>query len=365
MPRLPHFGALCLLLLLRLWQALGLAPLSFSWGRGARYRRLVTASAWLHWLGLLALSPLLLRQSLALYEATNVKHSTLFKHIALATMAGDVTISLALLGAHVWQRHRLARLLNGLARLQRRHTLSWPASLLMWAKLLLSLYELLCNVPFLQQNAARLPWLQLLAYGIQLYVQHMSSVFGNGVFGALLLLLGCMQQLDWQWQQPDAACQQHRLLRRERRLLRVCDDFVGVLQLGIFLLVIGNFINILANMYAYMSYFVERHGIPLTISNYCAIVAIQLYALILATQMCQVQHRKLRSRSLEQCYVPEQLTEEQAALPTPLLMWPLDNLKFSILGLFNLDNAFWLFLVSYAVNFIVIILQFTVENIKR
>lgn len=46
-------------------------------------------------------------------------------------------------------------------------------------------------------------------------------------------------------------------------------------------------------------------------------------------------------------------------------MWPLDSLNFSILGLFNLDNAFWLFLVSYAVNFIVIILQFTVENIKR
>ncbi|XP_023170144.2 putative gustatory receptor 89a [Drosophila hydei] len=364
MPRLPHFGALCLLLLVRLWQALGLAPLSFSCGRGARCRRLLTASAWLHWLGLLALSPLLLRQSLAMYEATNVKHSTLFKHIALATMAGDVAISLALLFAHIWQRQRLARLLNGLARLQRRHSLSWPATLLMWAKLLLSLYELLCNVPFLQQNAARLPWLQLLAYGIQLYVQHMSSVFGNGVFCALLLLLGSMQQLEWQWQQP-AAGQQRRLLRREQRLLLVCADFVGVLQLGIFLLVIGNFINILANMYAYMSYFVEQHGIPLTISNYCAIVAIQLYALILATQMCQVQHAKLRRRCLELCYVPQQLTLEQAVLPTPLLMWPLDNLKFPILGLFNLDNAFWLFLVSYAVNFIVIILQFTVENIKR
>lgn len=46
-------------------------------------------------------------------------------------------------------------------------------------------------------------------------------------------------------------------------------------------------------------------------------------------------------------------------------MWPLDCLQFSILGLFTLDHAFWLFLVSYAVNFIVIILQFTVENIKR
>ncbi|XP_064550524.1 putative gustatory receptor 89a [Drosophila montana] len=366
MPSLPHFGALCLLLLLRLWQTLGLAPLSFSCGRGARCRRAITASAALQWLGLLALSPLLLRESVALYATTNVKHSKLFGRIALATMAGDVGISLALLGAHIWQRQRLAQLLNGLARLQRRTRLSWPATLLLWCKLLLSLYELLCNVPFLQQNAARLPWLQLLAYGVQLYVQHMSSVFGNGVFGALLLLLAGIQQLELQWQQlTQEPGQQERLLRRERRLLVVCENFIRVFQLGIFLLVIGNFINILANMYAYMSYFVEQHGVPLTISNYCLIVAVQLYAMILATHLCQLRHTRLRRRCLELCYVPQELTKEQAMRPTPLLMWPADCLKFSILGLFNLDNAFWLFLVSYAVNFIVIILQFTVEHSKR
>ncbi|EDV91592.1 GH17518 [Drosophila grimshawi] len=364
MPRLPHLGALCLLL--RLWQALGLAPLKFSSGRGAHCSRLVTTSAALHWLGLLALSPLLLRQSVAIYETTNVQHSQLFRHIALATMAGDVGISLAILGAHIWQRRRLAKLLSGLERLHRRVQLSWGATVLLWGKLLISLYELLCNVPFLLQNAAKLPWVQLLAYSVQLYVQHVSSVFGNGVFGGLLLILASIQQLELQWEQLDSdKSQQERLLRRERRLLQVCLNFIGVFQLGIFLLVIGNFINILANMYAYMSYFVQQHGIPLTISNYCVIVAIQLYAIVLATHLCQVRHTRLRRRCLQLCYVPPQMTNEQAMLPTPLVLWPLDSLEFSVLGLFTLDNAFWLFLVSYAVNFIVIILQFTVTHMKH
>ncbi|KAH8409809.1 hypothetical protein KR222_008292 [Zaprionus bogoriensis] len=367
MPRLPHLGALCLLLLLRLWQLLSLAPLSISMKRRrgvARCRRLWTLNAVLRWSTLLALAPLLLRQSVALYDATNVKPSQLFRHIALATMAGDLAISLSLLGAHIWQRRRLAKVLSGLADMQRRTRLSWWATLLLWGKLLLSLYELLCNVPFLWQNAARLPWPQLAAYGLQLYVQHVSSVFGNGVFAGLLLILASIEQLERQWQQLP----QHdkwQLLRRERQLLRVCEHFIGAFQLGIFLLVIGNFINILANMYAYMSYFVEQHGVPLTISNYCLMVAVQLYLVILATQLCQQRHMQLRSRCLQLCYVPLELSVQQASQPTRMLVWPLDCLQFSILGLFRLGHAFWLFLVSYAVNFIVIILQFTVEHMKR
>lgn len=386
MPRLPHLGALCLLLLLRMWQLLSLAPLSLSLnGRPiTRCRRLFTLGAGLHWLALLGLSPLLLRQSVSLYDATNVKPSTHFRHIALVTMVGDVVISLMLLGAHLCQRRRLAKVLTGLAELQRRTRLSWVATLLLWCKLLISLYELICNVPFLQQNASRLPWLQLAAYALQLYVQHVSSVFGNGVFAGLLLILAHIKRLDLQWKQYPLNLVKWKLLRRERRLLQLCEDFVGVFQLGIFLLVIGNFINILANMYAYMSYFVEQHGVPLTISNYCLLVALQLYAVILATHLCHLHHTLMRSRCLNLCYVPEDLSIDQVKLndfspqfsaltlgflqashPTPLLLWPLDCLKFSVLGLFTLDHGFWLFLVSYAINFIVIILQFTVENIKR
>ncbi|XP_034484443.1 putative gustatory receptor 89a [Drosophila innubila] len=320
----------------------------------------------LHWLVLLSLSPLLLQQSVALYEATNVKKSPLFRRIALATMTGDLAISLAMLGAHIWQRQRLMKLLNGLTRLERKIQLSWRLSLLLWAKLMLSLYELLCNAPFLLQNAAQLPGLQLVAYGLQLYVQHVSSVFGNGIFAGLLLILANIEQLELKWQQLyQQQSKLAKLLILEQRLLRVCDDFIAVFQLGIFLLVIGNFINILANMYAYMFYFVEQHGIPLTISNYCLIVAIQLYVVILATHLCQLRHQRLRSRCLELCYSPPEMSLEQAVLPTPLILWPLDKLKFSVLGMFNLDNAFWLFLVSYAANFIVIILQFTLEHIKR
>lgn len=313
MPRLPHLGALCLLLLLCMWQLLSLAPISVSLkGRCiTRTRRLLTLGAGLRWLALLALSPLLLRQSVALYDATNVKPSTLFRHIALATMTGDVCISLMLLGAHLCKRNKLAKVISGLAELQRRTRLSWVATLLLWGKLLLPLYELICNLPFLHQNASRLPWPQLVAYGLQLYVQHVSSVFGNGVFGGLLLILASIERLELQWKQIPRNFGKRQLLRRERRLLQLCEDFIDVFQLGIFLLVIGNFINILANMYAYMSYFVEQHGVPLTISNYCLMVTVQLYAVILATHLCHQAHTRLRHRCLKLCYVPENLSIER------------------------------------------------------
>lgn len=217
MPRLPHLGALCLLLLLCMWQLLSLAPLSLSLkGRSiVRCRWLLTLGAGLRWLALLVLSPLLLRQSVALYDATNVKPSTLFRHIALATMAGDVCISLLLLGAHLCKRNKLAKVLSGLAELQRKTRLSWVATLLLWGKLLLSLYELICNVPFLHQNASRLPWPQLVAYGLQLYVQHVSSVFGNGVFGGLLLILASIERLELQWKQFPRNFGKRQLLRRD------------------------------------------------------------------------------------------------------------------------------------------------------
>ncbi|XP_022234815.2 putative gustatory receptor 89a [Drosophila obscura] len=359
MSRLPHVCGLCLLLWL--WQLLALAPFSYSRSSGARCRRLLTLSGVLRWLLLTGLAPLMLWQSAAMYDATNVRHSLIFKNIALAAMTGDVFISLALLGAHLWQRRRLAKLLNGLAQLHRKRKLGWWATLLLWLKLLLSLYELLCNVPFLQGAGSRLPWTQLLAYGVQLYVQHVSSVYANGIFGVMLLLLASLDHLE---QQDSLALA--RLLRRERRWLRLSTDFVGRFQLGIFLLVIGYFVNILANMYAYMSYFVSQHGVPLTISNYCLIVTIQLYALILAAHLCQVRHARLRQRCLALGYLPPAINQQKAMEWTPFpLVAPLDSLKFSVLGLFTLDHSFWLFLVSYAMNFIVIILQFSLENMQH
>ncbi|SPP80468.1 putative gustatory receptor 89a [Drosophila guanche] len=358
MSRLPHVCGLCLLLWL--WQLLALAPFSYSRRRGARCRRLLTLSAVLRWLLLIGLAPLMLWKSAAMYDATNVRHSLIFKNIALAAMTGDVFVSLALLGAHLWHRRGLAKLLTGLALLHGKRKLGWCSTLLLWLKLLLSLYELLCNVPFLQAAGSRLPWTQLLAYSVQLYVQHVSSVYANGIFGGMLLLLASLDHLEQE--SPGVA----KLLQRERRWLRLSTHFVARFQLGIFLLVIGYFVNILANMYAYMSYFVSQHGVPLTISNYCLIAAIQLYALILAAHLCQVRHAHLRQRCLEVAYLPPALNQQEMECSTTFpLVAPLDSLKFSVLGLFTLDHSFWLFLVSYAMNFIVIILQFSLENMKH
>ncbi|KAH8306087.1 hypothetical protein KR018_001227 [Drosophila ironensis] len=376
MLRLPHVCGLCLLL--RVWQLLALAPFRFSREIGARCHRYLTLSAAIRLLLLTSVAPLLLHQSSALYDATNVRHSVVFRRIALGTMAGDVIISLALLGTHLWNRRKLADLMNGLAKLHRHQRLSWTYTILLWLKLLLSLYEVLCNVPFLQRTGGRLPWPQLLAYGIQLYVQHVSSVYANGIFGGMLLFLSGLDHL----QRKQTGLRQ--LLQEERRYLCLAQQFIGLSEGGIFLLVVGNFINILANMYAYMTYFVQQHGVPLTISNYCLIVTLQLYALVLAAHLCQVRHSRLRAHCLEVGYVPEGLTREQVgtgkwlpklaaeevslqaktATPFPLIS-PTGSLKFGVLGLFTLDNSFWLFLLSYAMNFIVIILQFTLENMKR
>jgi len=148
----------------------------------------MTLSAALRWLLLTSVAPFIVWQSSEIYEATNVKLSTVFKTIALAAMTGDFLISQALLGAHLLNRKELADLVTGLARLHRRRRLSWWSTLFLWLKLLLSLYELLCNVPFLEGAGSRLPWTQLAAFGVQLYVQHVSSVYANGIFGGMLLI---------------------------------------------------------------------------------------------------------------------------------------------------------------------------------
>ncbi|XP_016982617.2 putative gustatory receptor 89a [Drosophila rhopaloa] len=359
MSRLPHVCGLCLLL--RIWQLLALAPFRMSGRVGARCQRWVTLSAALRWVLLTSLAPVILWKTAAMYEATNVRHSAIFKIIAVATMVGDVCISLALLGTNLWNRKELAKLVSGLARLHRRRRLSWWSTLFLWLKLFLSLYQLLCNVPFLEGAGSRLPWYQLLAYGVQLYVEHVSSVYANGIFGGMLLILECYNQLEREEPPPD------RLLQRERSWLKLVQRFVDVFQLGIFLLVFGSFINILANMYAFMSYFVSLHGVPLTISNNCLIMAVQLYAMILAAHLCQVRSAQLRKVCLNLEYVPAGLTLEKAmttSTPFPLVS-PTGSVKFRIIGLFTLDNSFWLFLVSYAMNFIVVILQFSLENMKQ
>ncbi|XP_065723159.1 putative gustatory receptor 89a [Drosophila suzukii] len=358
MSRLPHICGLCLLL--RFWQLLALAPFKIGGSKVAQCQRWMTLSAAFRWLLLTSVAPFIVWQSSEIYEATNVKLSTVFKTIALAAMTGDFLISLALLGAHLLNRKELADLVTGLARLHRRRRLSWWSTLFLWLKLLLSLYELLCNVPFLEGAGSRLPWTQLAAFGVQLYVQHVSSVYANGIFGGMLLILECYNQLDQE--EPILA----RLLQKERSWLILVQRFVEVFQLGFFLLVIGNFINILANIYAFMSYFTSLHGVPLTISNNCLIMAVQLYAVVLAAHLCQVRSGRLRKRCLELEYLPEGLTREQAITPTPFpLVSPTGSVKFCILGLFTLDNSFWLFLVSYAMNFIVLILQFSLENMKQ
>ncbi|XP_017076416.2 LOW QUALITY PROTEIN: putative gustatory receptor 89a [Drosophila eugracilis] len=358
MSRLPHVCGLCLLL--RFWQLLALAPFRVGGRLGARCQRWVTLMALFRWLLLTSVAPFTLWKSAAMYEATNVRHSTVFKTIALATMTGDVCISLALLGTHLVKRKELATLVNGLTRLHRRRRLSWFSTVFLWLKLLLSLYELFCNIPFLEGAGSRLPWSQLLAFGVQLYVQHVTSVYANGIFGGMLLILECYYQLDGE----DTILA--RLLKKERSWMRLVTRFVKVFQLGIFLLVIGSFINILANMYAFMSYFVSLHGVPLTISNNCLIMAVQLYAVVLAAHLCQVRSASLRKVCLEREYVPDGLLQDQAMAATPFpLVSPTGNVKFHILGLFTVDHSFWLFLVSYAMNFIVVILQFSLENMAH
>ncbi|EDV48823.1 putative gustatory receptor 89a [Drosophila erecta] len=358
MSRLPHVCGLCLLL--RLWQFLALAPFRTGGPMGARCQRWVTLMAVLRWLLLASMAPFVLWKSAAMYEATNVRHSRVFKTIALATMTGDVCISLALLANHLLKRRQLANLVNDLARLHRRRRLGWWSTLFLWLKLLLSLYDLLCSVPFLTGAGARLPWSQLLAYGVQLYFQHVASVYGNGIFGGTLLMLECYTHLERE--ETNLA----GLLRREDRWLRLVRRFVRVFQLGIFLLVLGSFVNIMVNIYAFMSYYVSLHGVPLTISNNCLVLAIQLYAVILAAHLCQVRSAELRTTCLQLEYVPEGLSQEQAMASTPFpVLTPTGNAKFRILGVCNLDNSFWLFLVSYAMNFIVVILQTSFEHINH
>ncbi|XP_017491035.1 PREDICTED: putative gustatory receptor 89a [Rhagoletis zephyria] len=131
----------------------------------------------------------------------------------------------------------------------------------------------------------------------------------------------------------------------------------GIFQLPICLIVCGEFINVLANLYAQLYYYVITRAWWLAFVFYCAKLCIELYLLIHVVHFCCKQQKRVAHLFLDRDIDLKEEAECRFELTHSDALWP-QSIRFDILGLFELNNEFLLFLISYSVNFVVMILQF-------
>ena len=108
-----------------------------------------------------------------------------------------------------------------------------------------------------------------------------------------------------------------------------------------------DFVNLLASLYAVAYYALADGNQNYSFVAYATTMSIDYNASILAA------HRNIKDVLLNrEC--PQKL-EPLNELTHSNALWPLTE-EFDILGIIILNNEFWLFVVSYSLNFIVIIL---------
>ncbi|XP_011195495.1 putative gustatory receptor 89a [Zeugodacus cucurbitae] len=319
-------------------------------------------------------APFLLRIIAATYERVGVQFDNIFVLIAMTSQVCDISIVLISLLSQIWQRRRLCEFLNHLEdTVQRvrtihgRHFIKSRVLLLLWLQLGLTLYDVLMQLVFLSKLAFKIdPW-QFLVNLLSLYLQQCRATLQLLVMGYLLLLIACYAQL--------AECLEHfpedssgeqlhyeDLVSLHDALYELTLQLKRVFQLPLFLLVTGEFINVLANLYAQLYYYVITKAWWFAFVFYCAKISIELYLLIHVVHFCCELHRKVTHLFLNRDLVLEEPSAHwRFELTHSDVLWP-QPIRFDILGMFELNNEFWLFLASYSVNFIVIIVQFGFFN---
>ncbi|XP_054726920.1 putative gustatory receptor 89a [Anastrepha obliqua] len=281
-------------------------------------------------------TPFLLRIIASTYELVGVQYDNIFVLIAMVS-----------------QR---VRALCG------RNLVSGEALLLFWLQLGLTLYDVLMQLVFLANMAFKLdPW-QFLVNLASLYLQQCRATLQLLIMGSVLLLTVCYDQLalcvdDISQGIAVELIQFEELVSLQNALDGLLRQLIHIFQLPLCLAVGGEFINVLANLYAQLYYYVITKALWLAFVFYCAKISIELYLLIHVVHFCCERQKNVICVFLESDIDLEEGMEWRFELTHSDALWP-QPIKFCILGLFELDNEFWLFLLAYSVNFIVIILQF-------
>ncbi|XP_050341843.1 putative gustatory receptor 89a [Bactrocera neohumeralis] len=350
-------------------QVMLLAPLLRSKRRGAyRTHAVLTCFALLVLLLLCGATPFLLRIIASTYERVSVQFDAIFLLIAMTSQVSDISIVLISMLSQIRQRRHLCDFLNQLQdTVQRvraihgRNFITARVLLLLWLQLGLTLYDMLTQLVFLAKLSFKIaPW-QIVVNLLSLYLQQCRATLQLVIMCCVLLLIACYTQLAECLERfsEDSSAEltnYEDLVWLQKVLYKLTLQLKDVFQFPLFLLVVGEFISVLANLYAQLHYYVTTKAWWFAFVFYCAKISVELYLLIHVVYFCCVLHEKVtnlfldRDMDFEEPHCRFELTHTDVLWPQPI--------RFYILGMFELNNEFWLFLVSYSVNFIVIILQF-------
>ncbi|XP_004523241.1 putative gustatory receptor 89a [Ceratitis capitata] len=352
-------------------QVMLLAPIIRSKQRGIyRTHRVLSYLSFFLLLTMCTAAPFLLRIIASTYASVGVQYDALFVRIAMISQVSDISIVLITILSQIWQRQRLCGFLNRMQdTVQRvrsiygRNFVRLRVLLPLWLQLGLTLYDVLMQLVFLVKLAIKIdPW-QFAVNLASLYLQQCRATLQLLIMASILLLTACYAQLalrleDFEQSKIVEFTYFEDLVALQKELDELLARLQCVFQLPLLLLVAGEFINVLANLYAQLYYYVITKAWWFAFVFYYAKISAELYLLIHTVYFCCVLRTVITHLFLDREVDFEDAPEtSRYELTHSDVMWPQPT-QFFILGLFELNNEFWLFLVTYSVNFIVIILQF-------
>lgn len=287
-------------------QVMLLAPIIRSKPRGT-YRTHAALSCFtlLVLLLLCGAAPFLLRIIASTYERVGVQFDAIFLLIAMTSQISDISIVLITMLSQIWQRRRLCELLNQLQdtvqrvrAIHARPFITARVLLLLWLQLGLTLYDVLMQLVFLVKLAFKIdPW-QFLVNLLSLYLQQCRATLQLLIMGCTLLLIACYAQLaeylkHFSEDSDGELIHYKDLVSLQNVLHKLTLQLKCVFQLPLFLLAAGEFINVLANLYAQLYYYVITKAWWFAFVFYCAKISIELYLLIHVVHFCCVLHEKV------------------------------------------------------------------------
>lgn len=308
----PHFwntvAVATIKIVFRINKAMALAPICYSSAtRQFRTHQPSIICSLVVFVALVCSSPFLVLFSTSLHSISRFKVDTIFSVIALATLSYDVALSVLLFGLLLLHRGQLAQILTTLLQIYRQ-LLNYSGDifdrqtvLLLWLRLLLTLYKCLTNLPYLVFYAN---FTQSLLYLISLCAEEFSVIFAVNMFTIFVIIGALMRQLERILKNiqvditfPDAATLDE-IINIEFVLQRLVQLFMQTFQLGIFLHIANLIFNLLANLYALLEIFMTIHHVSNNLFYFLSIFG-DLFLLILAAQLCLNSAQSVNRRFLD------------------------------------------------------------------
>ena len=329
--RCGHLGYLCIARAL-IWvnQITAIAPIGYvtaslldgsTAGIGYHSKRYITVMACAHLLVLALLAPFVVKYTIAFYYWTNKQaQDDLFNTIALVVMIVDVIIILIILCIQIVKRCKLAIFLNSLVdvvkKLQQysKDFIGPQFFVFLLLKLAYKLYTLFVNIPLLVKRSSEIETRNLLAMVGILYVQLLLAIFAVDIFAILLFLNACYEWLQQRYKEALKIQKLPQLMELngfEKDFRVIIQLFTSNFQIGLALVLLVDFVNLLASLYAVAYYALADGNQNYSFVAYATTMAIDYYASILAAHLCFVKQRNIKDVLLNrECPQKLEVSEE-------------------------------------------------------